>query len=343
VQPESALLILRNLTREKFIMRSFRSSWFPFFIGILTCVFILDDVLPSASQKALLLHQEYREGEEWSAPAAFEIPTGEEGEAIRYGQELIAHTSTYLGPKGIVGNLSNGMNCQNCHTYAGTENFANPFSAVASTYPKYRERSGRTESVEFRVNDCMQRSMNGKPLDSLSREMKAMVAYLKWVGSNVPKGLRPKGSGTESLSFLERPADPQKGRQIFLTQCQRCHGAEGQGLLSADSTAYVYPPLWGDHSYNAGAGIHRLSLLAGFIKNNMPFGVNWQAPELSTEEAWDVAAFVASKPRPIKLFANDWKDVSKKPVDYPFGPYADSLPEQQHKYGPFGAMKKSKQ
>jgi thiosulfate dehydrogenase len=60
--------------------------------------------------------------------------------------------------------------------------YTNNFLTVASTYPKFRERSGRLESVEWRINECMQRSLNGEPLDSLSKEMKAMVAYIKWTG-----------------------------------------------------------------------------------------------------------------------------------------------------------------
>lgn len=31
--------------------------------------------------------------------------------------------------------------------------------------------------------------------------------------------------------------------------------------------------------------------------------------------------------------------ISKKPIDHPFGPYADSFSEQQHKLGPFGPIK----
>lgn len=316
-------------------MRAHRSNWFPFCLGILTLVLLLHEVLLQAPQKAMPLPPSYREGDEWTAPSASEIPFTGEGEAVRYGRELIINTAAYLGPKGSVAQLSNGMACQNCHLYAGTQNFGNPFSAVAATYPRYRDRSGRTESIAFRVNDCMQRSMNGKPLDSSSDEMQAMVAYIKWVGSEVPKGLRPKGAGTETLPFLTRAADPQKGQAIFLVQCQRCHGPEGEGVLAADSSRYIYPPLWGQKSYNTGAGIYRLSLLAGFIKANMPFGTTWKGPALTNEEAWDVAAFIASQPRPVKTFGSDWKDLSKKPPDYPFGPYADALSEQRHKYGPF--------
>ncbi|MDQ3277189.1 MAG: c-type cytochrome [Bacteroidota bacterium] len=230
------------------------------------------------------------------------------------------------------------MTCQNCHTLGGTQNFGNPFSAVASTYPKYRNRSGRLESIEFRINDCLQRSMNGAPLDSLSHEMRAMVAYLTWVGKDVPKTVRPKGAGVQELPLLNRAADPQKGKLIFEKSCQRCHGANGEGVLAADSTEFIYPPLWGNNSYNTGAGLYRISLLAGFIKNNMPYGVNWTSPQLTNEEAWDVAAFIVSQPRPVKLFQDDWKDISKKPFDHPFGPYADRFTEQQHKYGPFLQM-----
>lgn len=319
------------------MMRSLRSMWFPFFLGISTSVFFWMDIVPRTSYTKKT-QQLYREGDEWRAPDESAMGFDDNGELIQYGKQLIANTATYLGPKGIVAQISNGMNCQNCHTYAGTQNFSNPFSAVASLYPLYRSRSGILESIEFRINDCMQRSMNGQPLDSVSREMRAMVAYIKWVGHQVPKGVRPKGAGIEKLPFLNRPADPQKGQQVFINHCQRCHGQNGEGVLTADATGFVYPPLWGNQSYNIGAGLYRLSTLAGFIKNNMPYGVTWKEPVLTAEQAWDVAAFIASQPRPVKSFPHDWKDSSKKPFDHPFGPYADSFTEAEHKYGPFAPI-----
>ncbi|MCB0768664.1 MAG: cytochrome C, partial [Flavobacteriales bacterium] len=59
---------------------------------------------------------------------------------------------------------------------------------------------------------------------------------------------------------------------------------------------------------------------------------------LTDEEAWDVAAFVNSQPRPVKDLTGDWPDISKKPIDHPFGPYSDTFTETQHKYGPFGPI-----
>lgn len=326
-------------------MRFLQSTWCPVCLGIITTVLILTSLLPYGQKKALVhfSSNQYKEGEEWVAPDENEIPYDSNGALIRYGKDLIVNTSKYLGPKGVIAPLSNGMNCQNCHIDAGRQNFANPFSAVKNNYPRYRERSGRIESYEFRVNECMQRSMNGQSLDSLSPEMKAMVSYVKWVGENVPEGVRPTGTGTQMPPLLNRAADAGIGKLVYVNNCQRCHGENGQGVLSADATSYVYPPLWGEHSFNMSAGMYRLSYLAGFIKNNMPFQeATWKNPKLSDEEAWDVAAYIASQPRPRKLFAYDWPDPSKKPFDFPFGPYADGFSEQQHKYGPFKPIRNAK-
>jgi len=75
----------------------------------------------------------------------------------------------------------------------------------------------------------------------------------------------------------------------------------------------------------------------------MPFGTTHKNPQLTDEEAWDVAAFVNSQPHPEKFFKYDWPDIKTKPVDYPFGPYADGFNEEQHKYGPFAPIKKAKE
>src|SRR6476620_4001782 len=280
---------------------------------------------------------------DWHAPDINSLPNNEDGDLIRYGKELIANTAYYLGPKGKVVHVSNGMNCQNCHIDAGAKPYGNCFSAVASTYPTFRPRSGIIESIEYRINDCLQRSLNGKPIDSTVKEMRAMVAYLKWVGKGVAKGDKPKGAGTEEISFLDRAADPEKGKSVYAIKCVTCHGKTGEGLLNADSSGYTFPPLWGLDSYNTGAGLYRLTKFAGYVKNSMPFGATHQNPQLTNEEAWDVAAFVNSKPRPKKSFPGDWPDLSLKAIDYPFGPYLDSFSETRHKYGPFHPIKKAKE
>lgn len=271
----------------------------------------------------------------WRAPNESKLPSGTKGEEIKYGRELVARTSEYLGPKGKVLAMSNGMNCQNCHLDAGTKPFGNNYSAVASTYPKFRARSGSEETIEKRVNDCFERSLNGQLLAEDSREMKAIVAYIKWLGADVPKGESPYGAGLMELLFLERAANPATGKIVYEEKCTVCHGKDGAGIANAEGTAWTYPPLWGQNSYNDGAGLFRLSRFAGYIKANMPLGATHDAPLLTDVEAWDVAAYVNSLPRPGKNIAKDWPDISKKPIDHPFGPFADGFSERQHKLGPF--------
>ncbi|MEY3644109.1 MAG: hypothetical protein RLZZ207_803 [Bacteroidota bacterium] len=278
----------------------------------------------------------------WKAPDLASMDQESNAEELHYGKELVANTSEYLGPKGKVKAISNGMNCQNCHLQAGTAPFGNNYSAVAATYPKFRARSGTEEDIQKRINDCFERSLNGKSLARDSKEMKAMVAYINWVGKGVPKGEVPKGSGLYEVPLLDRAADPKQGKLVYDKQCASCHQADGRGVSKPDGTGYVYPPLWGEHSYNHGAGLYRLSRFAGYVKANMPLGATFERPILSDEESWDLAAFVNSMERPTKDLSKDWPDISKKPMDHPFGPFTDGFSEEQHKFGPFKPIKAAK-
>ena len=271
----------------------------------------------------------------WAAPAVRSINNVKQKEQVEYGKELIAHTARYLGPNGSVLKISNGMNCQNCHLQAGTAVFANNYGSVASLYPKFRGRSGAIENIYKRVNDCFERSLNGKAIDSAGKEMQAILAYINFLGTNVEKGKKAEGSGFKDLAYLDRTADPQKGKIVYSAKCQSCHQPTGEGIFNADKTEYSFPPLWGKYSYNDGAGLYRISNIAKYVKYNMPQGTTYQSPQLTDEEAWDVAAFINSQPRPHIAVPKDWPDKAKKPVDHPFGPYTDNFTEKQHKYGPY--------
>lgn len=291
------------------------------------------------AEKRAGLTPAYDKSKVWEAPDLFLAETDDESALIAYGRDLIAHTQDYFGENGLVrpGSI-NGLNCQNCHLDAGSKAFGNNYFAVQSTYPQMRARSGSLETIPKRVNDCFERSLNGQPLDTTGREMRAIMAYVRWLGTGVPQGEKPQGAGLVEVPFLDRPADPALGQKVYVEKCASCHGADGQGMPMPES-ARDYPPLWGDKSYNEGAGLFRLSRFAGYVKANMPFGASYQNPQLSDEEAWDVAAFVNSKPRPPHPFlATDWPKIEKKPYDHPFGPFADSFPAAQHKYGPFGPI-----
>lgn len=324
-------------------MRFLKEDWFPVLLGICIVAVVMSKIdFHTPANTTMANAAPTNKAQLWQAPQLSTLGNSTTDSLIRYGYELFVNTSRYWGAKGTMLHSTNSMSCQHCHEDAGAKNFSNCLSAVASTYPKYRERSGHIETIAIRVNDCFLRSLNGKTIDTTGNEMTAMVAYIKWLGKDVPLHIRPDGAGTAELEYLDRAANPANGAVIFQSTCTKCHGSNGEGQLNTDSSGYLYPPLWGPNSYNTGAGIYRLTRLAAFIKDNMPFGTTHQNPQLSTEEAWDVAAFISSKPRPHKIFARDWPILFNKPVDYPFGPFTDSFSELQHKYGPFKPIVQTK-
>jgi thiosulfate dehydrogenase len=261
---------------------------------------------------------------------------------LEYGKDLISHTARYLGPNGSVKKITNGMSCSNCHLDAGTKAWGNNYGSVFSTYPKMRGRSGQIEGVYKRINDCLERSLNGSHLNEEDKEMQAMIAYIEYIGKDVPKGEEAKASGIYDLEFLDRAADPTKGKTIYDAKCASCHQVDGQGVLAEDKKEYTYPPLWGANSYNSGAGLYRISRFAGYVKYNMPLGATYESPLLTDEESWDLAAYVNNLARPSKDLSKDWPNISKKAVDHPFGPFSDTFSETQHKFGPFKPIKEQK-
>jgi thiosulfate dehydrogenase len=322
-------------------MQLLRSYWWLLLLMVIVVILSIT-LIPSDFREYNPPLQRKSRGFHWIPPDSNFIPVTAADSLIRYGRDLIARTAVYLGPKGSVARISNGMNCQNCHLQAGTKHFGNNYSAVYATYPRFRGRSGTSENIFKRVNDCLERSLNGKVLDTTSREMLAIEAYISWLGKDVPKNVTPVGAGIAKIPLLERPADPLAGKNIYKQKCMRCHGSNGEGQLNLNLVEYTYPPLWGKNSYTTAAGLFRLSHFAGYVRRNMPFDAaqNPAIAPLTDEEAWDVAAFVNSQPRPHKNFPGDWPDISLKPFDLPFGPYADSFPESRHKYGPFQELVK---
>jgi thiosulfate dehydrogenase len=80
----------------------------------------------------------------------------------------------------------------------------------------------------------------------------------------------------------------------------------------------------------------RLLTAAAFVKHNMPFGTTFDAPLLTDDDAYDVAAYINSQPRPEKPnLERDYPNRLQKPVDTASGPFADGFPAEQHKYGPY--------
>ena len=145
----------------------------------------------------------------------------------------------------------------------------------------------------------MLRSMNGKRLPNENREMNALIAYMQFVGRGTPESVGIGGMGLRSLPAAGAAPDATRGEKVYVQLCATCHKADGQGeRRTAPAVGYSVPPLWGDASFNAAAGMSKLAYAAAYIRANMPFGVNYEAPVLTVQQAWDVAAYMVSKPRP---------------------------------------------
>ena len=267
------------------------------------------------------------------------IPKNKFGDEVRYGRELMLRTAYYIGPQGIKGKyLGNKMNCTNCHQDAGTKAFSFNLLRSHDQYPQYRPREGKVLSLTERINNCIERPHNGKALPAESREMIALLSYLKWINDFVPKNESFFGAKNLEISFPQIAANPKKGEQLFKLHCQRCHGVNGEGVLDASDSNYIYPPLWGKNAYQPGSSMHRIIKQAQWLKANMPFDkASWDKPVLTDQEALDIAAFVNDDlihPRPgVANF--DYPNPEEKSIDYDIGPFVDTFPVRQHKFGPY--------
>lgn len=231
-------------------------------------------------------------------------------EQIFYGKRLLNETRRLLPD-----HVGAEMNCNSCHIAQGKIPLGDPYINSYNYYPRVMPRAGREIDLETRINGCFQRSMNGAPLDRGSEEMKAIVAYMKWLSQSTPKDqlvdIRNAGTIDESLV-----PDPARGATIYQAQCAACHGDSGEGLKDRRGDI-VFPPLWGEESFNIGAGLARTYKAAAFVKYNMPMGIQtkglWgHGNVLSDQDAVDVAEYFTHQPRPdFPGKANDWPTVPK--------------------------------
>lgn len=217
-----------------------------------------------------------------AADAAAPLPTGSDGELIRYGRSLIVDTQKLAGQY-----VTAGMSCAACHIDAGTKAHGGSFLGVSAKFPQWNGRAKRYITLEDRLDECFLYSMNGTPPAPNSREIVAMSAYIAWLSRGAPVGV---GFPNQGFVTVHAPSPPDRvaGAKLYAAQCAMCHGADGAGNAAAS-----IPPLWGSASFNDGAGMN--TKMPAFVKANMPLG---KGGSLTDQEAVDVSAFVLSHPRP---------------------------------------------
>jgi thiosulfate dehydrogenase len=210
------------------------------------------------------------------------LPGGALGAEIRYGREIVMHTRQML-PQDVRAN----MDCAACHIAGGTRACGGSFIGTYVRFPQWNKRARRVITLQDRIAECFLYSENGKPPAFWSRQMIAVVSYIAWLSRNTPLF-----SKTADQSFViplpSSPPNAARGAQLFAARCALCHGAGGAG-------SSVIPPLWGNNSFNKGAGMAHINRMTGFVYFNMP----QNAPgTLSLLDAYDISAFVLSHKRP---------------------------------------------
>lgn len=209
------------------------------------------------------------------------------------GYHLIINTDFYSKKFG-----SNELSCTNCHFCGGDtlggKNGGISLVGVTTEYPRFSKRDGKVITIIDRLNNCFRRSMNGHPPAADSEEMTDIVNYLKWISKEVESIKNIPWLGLPDITSKHQP-DPKEGKKLYERYCAACHqpNGEGGGVLDSGDQKTI-PPIWGPHSFNDGAGMSNMSMLAPFILLNMPY----KQATLTEEQALDVAAYVLEQPRP---------------------------------------------
>ncbi len=221
-------------------------------------------------------------------PADADIPKNAFGALVRRGEAIFMNTKA-LAPEYV----GNQMNCINCHLDRGRKANSSPLWAAYSMYPAYRKKNNRVNTYAERLQGCFQFSMNGTAPPADSEIIAALTTYSYWLSTGATLGKSLPGRGFDEPPPPPGGYDIARGQKVYEAQCSLCHGKDGEGQKVG--VTYVFPPLWGNDSYNWGAGMHRINTAAGFIQHNMPLG---RGETLSNQQAWDVAAYVNMHERP---------------------------------------------
>lgn len=258
--------------------------------------------------------------DEFQQPEEDRIPDNEFGKLILLGKRVFVDTQRYASSY-----VGNGLNCVNCHLDRGRRVESAPMGAAYIQYPKYRAKNDQVNTIEERIQGCFRYSENGTPPPPLSDEMKGLVSYFYFLSTDLPSGKKLSVAGYPDIDKPPESPDPHRGARVFAENCAICHGANGDGTRLGGQ--YQFPPLWGEDSFNWGAGMHRINTAAAFIRGNMPLG----HPEvLNLQQVWDVAAYINSHERPQDpRFNGDVQATRKQYHDhqcyYGKQPYSETL------------------
>ncbi len=232
----------------------------------------------------------------FTPPEKGRYPEGPLGILVKKGEEIFTHTGQF-----VPGYAGNALSCASCHLDQGRKPYAAPMWGAYPMYPMVDPKTRRTVWLEDRIRMCFRNALNAAPPDS--ETVRALDVYIFWLSKGAPIGHELKGRGLIRISspdrtsgFFRGPGHPRspdtlKGLELYSKSCASCHGGSGQGKEGLHRS----PPLWGPFSYTMKSGFTSVSLLAEFLRKNMP---PEKGKHLTDQESLDIAAYVDSQPRP---------------------------------------------
>jgi len=223
------------------------------------------------------------------SPSDAPIPDTDFGKVVKQGQQIFENPAIYA--KAYVGNQ---LRCASCHLDQGRKAGAAPMWGAYLAYPAYRAKNGHVNTFAERLQGCFRYSMNGKAPPLGDPVLVALETYSYWMAHGAPLDSKIEGRGFPKMQKAKLKPDYARGSNVYTANCALCHGANGAGQRGADGSV-AFPALWGDASYNWGAGMDSVKNAAEFIKANMPLG---KGGTLSDQDAWDVALYIDSQDRP---------------------------------------------
>ena len=159
----------------------------------------------------------------WKSPSIDSVGNDELGKLIKYGYALTKDTADLIGPTvadPMQRYSGNNLTCASCHLQMGTQPYAMPLVGVWGQFPQYRRREGRVGTLEDRINGCLERSMNGRALPLASQEMKAYLAFIKWLSTGIPDGAKLLGAGMLNVNAMPMASEASSKCQIWSRSSQ---------------------------------------------------------------------------------------------------------------------------
>lgn len=205
---------------------------------------------------------------------------------IEKGEELLGGSE-----EASSGEEAEELTCMSCHA-GSTEDNGVSLVGITNEYPEFDERKGESLTLEEKVNESFERTLNKEKLPYDEEEMRSIIAYLTFISE-----------GTDSLVSED---------EVVIDDIPEPDLDNGEKLFD-EELKETSPPLWGDDSFTDGSNLTRMSVMTNYIKNYLPED---DPGSFLDQEAADVAAYILSQDRPEwKDDESDWPD-SDKPADY---------------------------